>query len=237
MDTLKINTFQNIDIEQPIASVGERVVATIIDVIIISTYMTILALVTLNIKNQSLMAIGSLPVIFYGLLSEVLMNGQTWGKKVLKIKVIKIDGTVTTFTNYFLRWIVSLIEIYVTFGSLALITIIINRKGQRLGDIAANTSIIRLDNKTPKKPLIIQVPENYTVVFAETINLTTSDIYTIEEVLEFLRSPKYDVPKTPFANKAREAIETKLNIKSTQNNMDFFQTILNDYNYLNSKNI
>jgi uncharacterized RDD family membrane protein YckC len=237
MDTLKINTFQNIDIEQPIASVGERVVATIIDVIIISTYMTILALVTLNIKNQSLMAIGSLPVIFYGLLSEVLMNGQTWGKKVLKIKVIKIDGTVTTFTNYFLRWIVSLIEIYVTFGSLALITIIINRKGQRLGDIAANTSIIRLDNKAPKKPLIIQVPENYTVVFAETIKLTTSDIYTIEEVLEFLRSPKYDVPKTPFANKAREAIETKLNIKSTQNNMDFFQTILNDYNYLNSKNI
>ena len=237
MDTLKINTFQNIDIEQPIASVGERVVATIIDVIIISTYMTILALVTLNIKNQSLMAIGSLPVIFYGLLSEVLMNGQTWGKKVLKIKVIKIDGTVTTFTNYFLRWIVSLIEIYVTFGSLALITIIINRKGQRLGDIAANTSIIRLDNKTPKKPLIIQVPENYTVVFAETIKLTTSDIYTIEEVLELLRSPKYDVPKTPFANKAREAIETKLNIKSTQNNMDFFQTILNDYNYLNSKNI
>jgi uncharacterized RDD family membrane protein YckC len=236
MNTLKINTSQNIDIEQPIASVGERVVATIIDYIIISAYMIILFLIYGNIKSQSLLTIGLMPILFYGLLSEVFMNGQTWGKKVLKIKVVKIDGTAASFSNYFVRWIVSLIEVFSTVGSLALITIIINRKGQRLGDIAASTAIIRLDNKASDKPLIIHVPENYTVVFPEAINLTTSDIYTIEEVLDLLRSPKLDVPKTPFANKAREAIEKKLNIKSSQNSADFFQTILNDYNYLNSRN-
>jgi hypothetical protein len=165
----------------------------------------------------------------------MVMNGQSWGKKIMKIKVVKTDGTPVTFSSYFLRWIMRLVEIVLLIGSLATIIIILNRKGQRLGDIAANTSVIRLQNKSLKDSIYIKIPENYTVVYPETIKLTINDIYTIKEVLEMMRSTRQNRQTLAIAQKAHEAIERKLSIKTDQKTGTFFRTVLCDYNFINSK--
>lgn len=234
MDTLKINTSQNIAIEQPIASVGERIAATLIDYLIISGYYILLAFIISHIKSTTLWVIASIPVIFYGLLCEITMNGQSFGKKVFNIKVVQLDGTQPSFINYFLRWIIGIIEIYGSLGSIALFAIILNQKGQRLGDLAAGTTMIRLNKKGINKNIFTEVPENYTVVFPEAARLSVSDIYTLEEVLALLKSPEYNKQNIQIAAKAREAIEKKLSISSKLTMIQFFETILRDYNYLNS---
>jgi len=155
MDTLNIDTSQNIDIEQTIASIGERIAATLLDLLFIMCYF-IVVIVVYNLTNSAtIVTILSIPPSVYSIISESLMNGQSWGKKILKIKVIKLDGTPTTFSSYFLRWVLRLVEILVTFGSLATITIILNRKGQRLGDIAANTVVIRIKDLSLKESIFI----------------------------------------------------------------------------------
>src|SRR5674476_555175 len=188
MDTLKIDTSQNIDIEQPIASIGERIAAALLDMLFIISYLLVLSFIYQGLHSKVLIFIGLLPVVLYSIVSELLMNGQSWGKKILKIKVVKLDGTPATFSSYFLRWILRLIEILVMFGSLATITIILNRKGQRLGDIAANTTVIRLPNKSLRETIYTQIPENYRVVYPEVSRLTTNDIYIIKEVVELIKS-------------------------------------------------
>ncbi len=235
MDTLKIDTSQNIDIEQPIASIGERIAATLLDMILIMSYIIIVAFIAGGLHYRWVMFFVFLPVAFYSLASELLMNGQSWGKIILRIKVVKIDGTPTTFSDYFLRWILRLVEIWVMFGSLATITIIVNGKGQRLGDIAAGTTVIRLRDKSLKETIYAHIPDNYQVVYPETSKLTTDDIYTIKEVLELLKSDTKIRQKFIVAQKAHEAIERKFGIKSNQKTDVFFQTILRDYNFINSR--
>ena len=235
MDTLKIDTSQNIDIEQPIASIGERIAATLLDMLFIMSYTSIIAFIAGGLHYSWVIFFVFLPVAIYSITSELLMNGQSWGKKILKIRVVKMDGTPTTFSAYFLRWILRLIEILVMFGSLATVTIILNRKGQRLGDIAANTTVIRLRDKSLKETIYTQVPDDYTVVYPEVSKLSINDIYTIKEVLEVLRSRQYNIQKFTIAQKTREAIEEKINIKGSQDTVAFFQTILRDYNFINSR--
>ena len=235
MDTLKIDTSQNIDIEQPIASIGERIAATLLDMLFIMSYILIVALVAGGLHYRWVMFFVFLPVALYSIASELAMNGQSWGKKILKIKVVKIDGTPTTFSGYFLRWILRLVEIWAMFGSLATIAIIVNGKGQRLGDIAANTAVIRLRNKSLKETIYTQIPDNYIVVYPEASKLTTNDIYTIKEVLELLKSEQLTIQTYTIIQKAHEAIERKLNVNGQKKTEAFFQTILRDYNFINSR--
>ena len=175
----------------------------------------------------------SLPPSLYSLISELAMNGQSWGKKIMKIKVVNTDGTSATFSGYFLRWVIRLIEILVTFGSLATITILLNRKGQRLGDIAANTAVIRLRDKSLKETIYTHIPDNYTVAYPEVSKLSANDIYTIKEVLEMLRTKNKTDQTLALAQKAHEAIEQKLGVKANQATAPFLQSVLLDYNYMN----
>lgn len=237
MDTLKIDTSQNIEIEQPIASVGERIAATILDVIFITIYIATVAFIAGGLHYGWMLYFVYIPVAGYNILSELFMNGQTWGKKILKIKVVKVDGTPATFSSYFLRWVFRMIEVIGTAGSLAMIVIILNRKGQRIGDMAANTTVIRLRERSLKETIYTHIPDDYTVVYPEVFKLSVDDIYTIKEVLEVLKSPKNKNEHTlAMAQKAREAIEKKLNIKTEQKTGSFFQTIIRDYNFINSRN-
>lgn len=233
MDTLKIATSQNIDIEETVASVGERIVATLVDGVFIGVYSITLMIIFNVFKLQWLIYLGLAPVLFYNLISEVTMNGQTFGKKLVKIKVSRINGTPVSFISYFLRWVLGLIEISMFFGSLALITIIINRKGQRLGDVAANTTVIRLKRNQSGRPLLTRIPENYEPVYDEVSKLSIGDIHTLEELLDTLKKNSYDPQLTLIAQKAKSRIETTLGITSTKPNIEFFQTILNDYYYFN----
>ncbi|MEI6138640.1 MAG: RDD family protein [Mariniphaga sp.] len=233
MDTLSIGTSQNINIEQSIASIGERVAATLLDLLFIGCYYIVVLILSSFIHSNRIIMIFSLPPSLYSLISELAMNGQSWGKKIMKIKVVNTDGTSATFSGYFLRWITRLIEVLVTVGSLATITIILNRKGQRLGDIAANTAVIRLKDKSLRETIYTQLPDNYTVVYPEVSKLSAEDIYTIKEVLETLRTKKKTNQTITLAQKAHEAIEQKLDIKGNQATAPFLESILRDYNYLN----
>ncbi len=233
MDTLKIETSQNIDIEQPIASIGERFAATLLDMLFIMSYLLVLGLIYQGLHSKVLLLIGLLPVVLYSIVSEMAMNGQSWGKMILKIKVVKMDGTPTSFSSYFLRWVLRLVEILAMFGTLATITIILNRKGQRLGDIAANTAVIRLRNKSLRETIYMQIPDNYTIVYPEVSRLMTSDIYIIKEVIELIKSRNKTTRTVTIAQTAHEAIERKLEIKVAQKTEAFFQTLLRDYNFMN----
>ncbi len=235
MDTLKIDSSQNIDIEQPIASIGERIAATMLDTLFIAIFMAVTGFIAGSLNTPKMLIIAYIPVALYSILSELFMNGQSWGKKILKIKVVKIDGTSVTFMSYFLRWIIRMVEVLFTLGSVATITIILNQKGQRLGDIAANTTVIRVRPKSMKETIYTEVPENYSIVYPEVSQLSTNDLYIIKEVLELLRLPERTARIFTVARKTQEAIEKKMNIKSSQKPQLFFETILRDYNFLNNK--
>ncbi|PTM08178.1 MAG: RDD family protein, partial [Bacteroidetes bacterium] len=105
MVELQINTTQNVNINFTAASVGERILAYAIDLLFKLAYIIVVYQIVFNITEisswledqdfWSVAAISSLfalPIFLYSLLFESLLDGQTPGKRILKIKVVKIDG-------------------------------------------------------------------------------------------------------------------------------------------------
>ena len=141
MDNFQIETAQNVNILQNVAGVGERILAYLIDAVIMFIYVLVLIIVftNVNMMDDHYFIVGltvGLPLFLYHLLWETLWNGQSPGKAVMKLRVVKTDGSKPAFSNYLLRWLLRIIDITSTSGALALVTILLNGKGQRVGDIA-----------------------------------------------------------------------------------------------------
>jgi uncharacterized RDD family membrane protein YckC len=239
MEKITIETTQNVSIEYEVASLGDRIVATILDgLIIFGYYITIM--IILGLIGRSLFYGGGftilfiiivLPVMFYPLLCETFMNGQSFGKRARKIRVIRMDGRQATFGNYLLRWLIGMVEINF-YGIIALITIVLNGKGQRLGDLAAGTTVIKLRDKASISSTAFEkVEEVYTPVFPQAANLTDAEATTIREALQLKNSENQYIIIVRLADK----LKSYLNIQTTMNNEAFLKTLLKDFNKINGR--
>lgn len=153
MNEIQIETAQNISIHQNAAHLGDRMLAYIIDSIVISiyTFLMIFLLVYMNIVFEDawhLYLIVMLPAFFYYLILETFMNGATIGKRIMSIRVVKIDGSTPNFSSYFIRWVMRIVDVALSTGGVAVLTILLRGNGQRLGDIAAGTTVITEKKKS-----------------------------------------------------------------------------------------
>ncbi len=235
METIELNTTQNVALELPIASIADRLLSQLIDMLIMGFYllgMGIGLLTWLDLSSELWMITVFIPIIFYHLFFELFLNGQSPGKKIMNIKVFKADGTQLTPGSCFIRWIFRLADITLSSGGLATLTIIINGKGQRLGDIAAGTTVLKTRNKSDfDKTLWMDVDENYQPRFPEAEMLSDKDVQVIKEVL-LAAAGNTQQPDTfiELLTNTRKAIEQKTNTKSKLKDQEYLSTIMKDYN-------
>ena len=245
METIEIQTTQNVNIEYPIASIGDRVVAGLIDQLIMFGYLVAIIFVYIWLLDATdgssfyypvaYFIILFLPFFFYHLLCETFLNGQSFGKKLMKMRVVKLDGSQAGILSYFLRWIIAPVDIYFTYGSVGLITILINGKGQRLGDLAANTTVVKLKAYVKLEDTILHTtPVNYEVKFPQVNSLSDKDIAIIKEVLDLNYKRPDVIMYERILLRAKESVEKKMGISSTMHPLYFLDTVLKDYNYLMS---
>ena len=139
-----------------------RMIAVVIDFCIISTLVSFLqsvffffSLLSADLFQASLIIAYFSLSLFYPVLCEWRYNGQTIGKKIMKIRVIDDMGGVLEWNQIlfrnFLRVIDSLPLLYCIGG----IVSYIHPKGKRLGDIAANTVVVRI----PSIPSYDSIPD------------------------------------------------------------------------------
>lgn len=243
MVELQINTTQNVNINFTAASVGERILAYLIDLLIKYAYIVVVYQIAFNLigidvwfntmDRWSVIAVVIVflfPVIFYSLVFETLLDGQTIGKRILKIKVVKIDGYQASLADYVIRWFFRIVDLNIMSGVVALIAIVTSPKNQRLGDMTAGTSVIALKSKVNINHTILEdLTEDYQPTYPSVIRLSDNDARIIKET--FLTARRSKDYKTLI--KLREKIKEVAQIKDTKqsNDVDFINTILKDYNY------
>ncbi|MBO0609040.1 RDD family protein [Myceligenerans salitolerans] len=87
---------------------------------------------------------------------ETLTRGRSLGKLAAGIRVVRDDGGPIRFRHAFVRAVVGVFELWLTFGFLAVITSLINRRGKRLGDLGAGTYVARVrGGHPPSAPVIM----------------------------------------------------------------------------------
>lgn len=238
MQTVKISTSQNIDIDYEIAGLGERILARIIDIGLL-----LILLIALLILNSYIGSSSFLNVVyvlwlalfaFYDLCCEIFMNGQSIGKRLLKIRVINLDGARPTVGQYLLRWLLRIVDFSLSMQLAGLISASVTDKRQRIGDIAANTTLVKTTPRTRIDHIAYIPPaEAYQPVYSEVVDLNDQDIELLHEVLRnYYKSDNFSI-----LEKSATRIKSHLNITAPwgMDDLTFLNTIIKDYNYLTSK--
>jgi len=175
-----------------------------------------------------------LPVVFYTLVSETLMEGQTFGKKLIKIKVIKIDGFQAGFIDYLTRWIFAIVDIYVSYVP-GLISMVVTTHARRLGDLAAGTAVISEKSKYDiLHTILMDVDDSYKPYFAQhqVILFSDNDIRIIKENADIaFAQVNYSIME-----KLARKIESVMNIQNPfKTERELINTLLKDYDYHTGK--
>ncbi len=239
---ITINTTQNVKINFLAASIGERLLAFMADLTIQIAYLIAVfwgIFVGLGLGN-AIEALDSwskgaislffmLPILLYTLLFESIFEGQTLGKKLLKIKVVKIDGYQASLGDYLIRWLFRLIEIFSNGGVISMVCIVISQKSQRLGDIVAGTAVISMKQKISINSTILEeIDANYVPIYPSVIKLSDNDIRIIKDTFLEARS-KQDYKKIALLTQKIESVTAIKN--QSGNDVDFVKTVLKDYNF------
>lgn len=234
-----IITGQFVRISQVPASIGERILAWIFDVIILISY----CIFTSNVLSQmnffdSLgdqfailsIIIFYLPIVCYSLLWEIFNNGQSPGKSLVKIRVIKADGTTPTLSSYFLRWLLFSIDVIVT-GGLGLIVAILTKNNQRLGDLAAGTIVIKEKNYTKIQVSLDEfnhLSVNYRPIYPQAQDLSLEQVNVINKTLDMKYGKQRDAHIQQLSAKIRHLLSIH---PSRTDDEQLLNTLIRDYQF------
>lgn len=235
MKNIEITTSQNVTIQYDLASVFERIIALSLDIM----FMGLLYLILWAL--QALIAPGEFMIMFYftvipilllySLVFEYFNNGQSFGKLILKLRVIRIDGEKAGFTDYLMRWIFRILDIYGSLGGVAILSIVSSRSSQRIGDLLANTVVVNISKSERMKLeslLKLNHMNSYKATYPQVAKVSEEAMLLVKETLTKniqINNEAHHLARSLLVKK----IERELNIQAPHDQEAFLKTLLSDY--------
>ncbi len=255
MEKVSFVSAQHVKIEFEMASVLQRCLAYVVDTVIIYIYLLIVMLALLDRAFISFNNIDvfmglfillvNAPVVLYKPLMEYFFNGQTLGRMLFGIRMVRINGDRVTIKDIFIRWVmrgeffwISMVSNPGFIGLIPFISAIdfivasISPLRQRIGDMMASVIAIRTrPNRTYtlKEVLSKQTETNYVPTYENCITFTDEDMLYLKKVIEQYK--KYKEPEVKdLLNQVTIKTQKRLEIKDPINNqLLFLETVLKDY--------
>jgi uncharacterized RDD family membrane protein YckC len=240
MKTIDISTTQNVTIEYELAPLRDRILAFLLDlaILLFSWFLLIqvFQLVLGHFEEVGWLLAGISLMsgfLLYHIFFEIWNTGQSPGKRIMSIKVVRLDGKDPEWGDVALRAVLHMVDSLLSLGVVGILLIKTTAKSQRLGDMAANTSIIKLFSNQYQFRLedILRISslQNYTPVYPQVRQLTEKDMIFIKNVLS--RQSKY---ANPAHDDVVEELVTHLMPilgvdRRPNNRIEFLKTLLKDY--------
>lgn len=240
MSSTDIITGQYVRIRQTAANVGDRIVARLIDYVIIGFYgfaMSVLLVAFFgaiggNAGNSiwalSYLVLVFVPCTFYSFFFEWLWHGQTLGKRLRKLRVVSIDGSQPTLGRLFMRWIFLSIDVWVS--CIGILPIAFSKRHQRFGDMAAGTMVIHLDDYEQWHDALddfYYLQPDYKPVYPQAEQLSDGQADLIRRTL--YAPGGYDIDQV---DRLAAKVAQFLHVKKKESNAALFLTsVFNDYQY------
>lgn len=246
MFTIELPTAQNVPIEYELASLRERFLALFIDLLIIGGgYYALVILLAIATEGGSLNALDGMtarvvfylaPIalfVLYHFYSELLADGQSWGKKAMGIKVVKMDGAESRTSDYLIRAVFYMIDFILSIGIIGVLSILSSPKKQRLGDRAAHTTVVRLNSRLRfelEDIFKIDSIEDYEPTYEEVKQLSEEDMLLIKRALtRYKKYPNEAHGKVLFdmATHLTDLLQVMPTTKTSSE--DFLKHLVRDY--------
>ena len=237
LETIRIDTPQNVAIEYNVATIVSRGFAAILDWIVLVGYTVLLwwvfswfAIELWDLPQWVNILLLGIPWTFYNLLFEIFMDGKSIGKRVMNLKVARMDGGQPGLGHYLMRWIIRPIDSAPPIF-LGAVVVLFNGKGQRLGDIAAGTCVISLKQRVRlSDTLLVDLPEDHKPTYAEVIRMSDKHARLVKRVLR-----NSSTRRRRLVEQMAERVKRELVLTTEQPAEELLKTVLLDYVYLTGK--
>jgi uncharacterized RDD family membrane protein YckC len=174
-DQLSIDTPEQVELNFGIAGIGSRFVALLLDMLIIVAAYVALGIVFAlaasimgGRSNSEALGLWFMAVVVvvafllqwgYFALFEAYWQGQTPGKRAMRLRVIKDSGRQITLFEALARNLLRFVDYLPGFYLVGVITMLCNKRNKRLGDMVAGTLVVH--ERTDEQPLLFQSSMNY----------------------------------------------------------------------------
>ena len=240
MAQTSIITGQYVCIHQTAANIVQRLAAWLIDMIflyIAGIFVTVGMMPIIFSLGQETIAVTISVIIFLALMSyplfmEVFNHGQSIGKYLVGIRVVALDGSTPTLGAYLLRWLLLLIDWGLMGVGLAFI--VFTKNSQRLGDLAAGTTVVKLSKSTRSINAydLYFTDSHYTPTYPEAASLSLRQFNVIARTLYYTYNETRSQNIVRLAEKTKQVLGVKNN---TLNAETFLRTVYNDFQYYASR--
>lgn len=240
MAKIDVTTTQNVTIQYDTAGLIWRFVAWLIDSVILTILYLIIVYAffsSISIFDDELyFLIVSIILILirttYSLFIEIFTNGQSIGKKIVGISVIKLNGNALNTNDYLIRWAYRIIDFSFSFFTVGTLSILISEKNQRLGDMIASTTVVKLK---PEKIVTLEDLENlpikdeYIPKYPNVVRYTDNDMLALKNLL--VRYNQYrNNTYSDMLSKTVEQIKQQLEIENITVSDDIFlRELISEY--------
>lgn len=154
---LRVSTPEHVGVAYPLAGVGNRFLAAFLDgvlLLVLLVGLSLLAASAAPLLDRSPAVASVLAGVFvvllflivpfaYYVLFETFWNGQTIGKRVVGIRVLRDDGSPIDFVAAAARNLIRTIDVLPPALAADVLVMLLSRKGQRLGDVVAGTVVVK----------------------------------------------------------------------------------------------
>lgn len=233
MRSISIESSQGVLIDYKLSSVAARFGASFIDMILYYIYAMVIASLFGNFSFGFILpVIYLLSFMLYYILMEQYFGGQTIGKKVVNIRVVRVDGEPLTLVDSAMRAFLLLFEGFFTIGTLAILISGTSSMRQRLGDVAADTVVINIPQKNSLRlSRLGQLDElsKEDVVYEAVKVFSEEDMLFIKTAIEDYQKYKDQIRAQVIEHlvkKCLEKMELKLEVK---NKISFLKQLIKDY--------
>jgi len=204
-ESLQIDTPENVAFGYQVAGIGSRFVAALVD-----SFLIVLLLVLVELTIQLVLisldtsdSLGAWLYAIFGIVSfvffwgyyiffEMIWNGQSPGKRAVKLRVIRLDGTPISLTESIIRNLVRFVDFMPLFYGFGVVAMFINDQSRRLGDLAAGTLVVHESESVSVQTLNVAPAASYQRMSLHPVTaqgfpierLTNPEIHLIEEFLQ-----------------------------------------------------
>lgn len=157
-DMIRIQTPESVDLAYEPVGLGSRFLAALLDSLIQAVAMVVIGFlmfgtgVLAGLGGFELLGNIALAILFlllgllfglYKMLFEALWNGQTPGKRMAGIRVVRTNGMPVTFLQSLIRNLMRIVDYLPFWYALGTLCLLFSKQHQRLGDMAAGTVVVR----------------------------------------------------------------------------------------------
>jgi uncharacterized RDD family membrane protein YckC len=148
------------------AGIGSRALALLIDLMALVAVQLVVGVAMLLTRAWltpvTAISIAGFVLLAYPVVFEVAWRGRTPGKAALGLRVTTVEGAPVGLRHAVIRAAFALVDVYATVGAVAVLSALVTRRNQRLGDLVAGTLVLRERSADAQpEPLRVAVPAGW----------------------------------------------------------------------------